>query len=239
MLTLFLRSIILYLLVFFVIRLMGKREVSELQPFDLVVTLLIADLASVPAANTGIPMFYGVVPILTLFLLQRLVAFLALKSESMRHIICGNPVVLISNGVLQEQCLRESNYTVFDLAEQLRSKSVFSFSDVAYAILETSGELSVLLKGERQQPTIADFSLPVPTAIPANLLLLDGKTHASSLNSSGHGERWLHTQLEKLGSGDLKRYLFVQLDPDGTLHAQTTQKYGTKLLQLKTRNGAQ
>ena len=100
MLVLFCRVIILYFLVFFVIRLTGKRQISELQPFDLCITLLIADMASVPATNTGVPLLYGIVPIVTLFLVQQLISFLSLKSESIRKAVCGQPLLLISREAL-------------------------------------------------------------------------------------------------------------------------------------------
>ena len=102
MLVLFYRVIILYFLVFFVIRLTGKRQISELQPFDLCITLLIADMASVAATNTGVPLLYGIVPIVTLFLVQQLISFLSLKSESIRKAVCSQPLLLISRGVVQE-----------------------------------------------------------------------------------------------------------------------------------------
>ncbi|MBQ6692991.1 MAG: DUF421 domain-containing protein, partial [Clostridia bacterium] len=160
MLVLFLRVVLLYLLVFVALRLTGKRQLSDLQPFDLVITLLIAELALEPATNTGVPLFYGIVPILTLFLLQNLVAYLSLKSEGVRKIACGQSIVLISKGVVEEAALRSARYTLSDLMEQLRSKDVFSVDEVAYAILETNGELSVLLKGAKQKPTCELLHIP-------------------------------------------------------------------------------
>ena len=136
MLVLFCRVIILYFLVFFVIRLTGKRQISELQPFDLCITLLIADMASVAATNTGVPLLYGIVPIVTLFLVQQLISFLSLKRESIRKAVCGQPLLLISRGVVQEKALKSARYTITDLTEQLRVKDVFTLSNVEYAILD-------------------------------------------------------------------------------------------------------
>ena len=181
MLILFVRVIVLYLLVFFVIRLTGKRQISELQPFDLVVTLLIADLASEPASNTGVPLIYGIVPILALFLLQQCISYLSLKSEGVRKLVCGQSVVLVSRGVVQEVALRGSRYTLSDLMEQLRSKDVFELADVEYAILETNGELSVLLKGEKQTPTYEVLHLAPPKARPPFMLVQDGEIHHEAL----------------------------------------------------------
>lgn len=183
MLVLFCRVIILYFLVFFVIRLTGKRQISELQPFDLCITLLIADMASVAATNTGVPLLYGIVPIVTLFLVQQLISFLSLKSESIRKAVCGQPLLLISRGVVQEKALKSARYTITDLTEQLRGKDVFTLSNVEYAILETNGELSVLLKGPMQQPTYRDFAMPSPDAAPALMLIQDGAMHPDTLRA--------------------------------------------------------
>lgn len=220
MLILFARTAILYALIFLTIRLTGKRQISDLQPFDLIATLLVAELASEPAANTNVPLLYGVVPILTLFLLQRAVAYLALKSERARTAICGTPLILIRNGLLQLDAMRGARYTVNDLLEQLRSKDIFDFSDVSYAILETNGALSVLLKGEKQAPTCEALSLPPGTDKPPYVLILDGKLHPKALRQAGYEEGWLRTQLARLGDEKPDAYLFALLARD-TLLVQT------------------
>lgn len=220
MLILFVRTAILYGLVFLIIRLTGKRQVSDLQPFDLIVTLLIADLASEPAADTGIPLLYGVVPIVALFLVQRVVAYLALKSERARTLICGTPLILIKNGLLQTEAMRGARYTVNDLLEQLRSKDIFDLADVSYAILETNGSLSVLLKGDKQQPTYAALSLPPGVDMPPFVLVLDGKLHPQALRQAGYAEKWLRAQLARLGDEKPEAYLFVLLS-QSTLYVQT------------------
>lgn len=144
MLILFLRAALMYALVFTVLRLTGKRQIADLQPFDLLITLMIADLASCAIADTGIPLTYSVVPILALYLVQQLVNWICLKSSRLRRALCGNPLLLIADGVLQEDVMRAANYTVVDLLDQLRAKDVFDLSNVSYAILETNGSLSVL-----------------------------------------------------------------------------------------------
>ena len=142
MLTLFYRAIIIYLLVFVVIRLSGKRQLSQLQPFDLVMTLLIADLASEPAADPRIPLYYGVVPIAAIFIMQKVIALIAIKSEAIRSLACGKPLMVISGGHVCEETMRKARYSVQDLLEHLRTMSVFNISEVQYAILETGGSLS-------------------------------------------------------------------------------------------------
>ncbi|MEG1547236.1 MAG: DUF421 domain-containing protein [Clostridia bacterium] len=237
MFILFLRAIILYLLVFCIIRLTGKRQISDLQPFDLIVTLLIADLASEPAANTGIPLMYGIVPILALFLVQQLMAFMSLKSQKLRSIICGEPMVVISRGVVVEHALRVSRYTLGDLMEQLRGKDVFELSYVEFAVLETNGDLSVLLKGEKQTPSYSALRIPAPTAEPPYLLVQDGKIQHTSMLQCGKSEKWLTDQLARC-SVSYSAVLFAFLSIDGTLHVQTMQKAGGKVHHLAIKEGA-
>ena len=208
MATLFLRTIIIYAVVFAVVRLMGKRQLSDMQPFDLVVTLLIADIASVPISDVGIPLLYGIVPLLAIFLVHRLVSFLALKSDRARTLVCGSPVVVISKGVVQEDALKAANYTLADMLEQLRVKDVFSVSEVEYGILETNGSLSVLKKEEGRSPR------------PSVMLVVDGKVRKRALGSLGLDGRWLKKRLNSLGFSSPKELLFACLDDDGTLHAQ-------------------
>lgn len=220
MLILFTRAVILYALVFLVIRLTGKRQVSDLQPFDLVMTLLIADLASDPAADMSTPLLYGVVPILALFLLQRLVAYVSLKSKRMRTLICGTPLILVKNGIIQRKAMEGARYTLNDLFEQLRSKDVFNISDVSYAILETNGSLSILLNGEKQQPGFGDMGLPAPCEVPPYVLILEGRLHPNALRQSGYDEKWLGRQLGRIGSAEVKDYLYALLSAD-KLYVQT------------------
>ncbi len=228
MLVLFVRVLILYLLIFFVLRVTGKRQLGELQPFDLVMTLLIADLASVPASNTGEPLAYGVVPILALFLLQQLVSYLSLKSDGVRKLVCGQSVLLIARGVVQEEALRASRYTLNDLMEQLRSKDAFNISDVEFAILETNGDVSVLLKGAQQQPTYRALCLPPPKAVPPYMLVQDGKLSLEELRKSGRNEIWLKKKLALAGCREYRDAFFAFLDCDGALHVQTTAKRGAR-----------
>lgn len=216
--TLFLRTIIVYTLVFTVLRLMGKRQISDMQPFDLVITLLIADVAAVPVSDSAIPLMYGVIPILSLFVLHRTVAHIALKSDRVRRLVCGKPVIIIAKGVIMEDAMRAANYNLADLTEQLRLKDVFSFSQVEYGILETNGSLSVLLKAEQPE---------FKTVRPSILIVSDGKKTVSSLSFLGYDERWLDRKLEKPGI-KVKDCLFIALEPDGKLHVQEKQRGRSK-----------
>lgn len=222
--TLFIRTIVVYLLVFTVIRLMGKRQISDMQPFDLVITLLIADLAAVPISDAAIPLLYGVIPILALFILHRIVAYFALKSERIRSLVCGKPLVVIAKGQVMEDVMRAASYTLNDLIEQLRIKDVFSISQVEYAILETNGSLSVLMKSQFQQPTAGQLNVELVKAAPAYLLVMDGKMHDNALIEAGIDKRRLQKLLKDIGYRSEKDCLFVSMDSDGLLHIQGKQK---------------
>lgn len=212
---------------------MGKRQLADMQPFDLAVTLLIADLAAVPVSDPSVPLLYGIIPIIGMFILQRLVSYAVLKSEGMRKLVCGNPLVIISGGLVREDVMHAANYTLNDLSEQLRVKNVFSFSKVEYAILETNGSLSVLLKGPFQQPTNEGLKLESECARPALLLITDGHLHLDVLEAVGLEEKGFMNILRGMGYKSVKECLFASLDADGMLQVQdkqrpfrkTTQKY--------------
>ena len=231
MLILFIRSIFLYILVFAVIRLTGKRQLSDLQPFDLITTLLIADLASMPASDTGMPLAYGIVPILTLFLVQMGVAWLSMKWEGFRYVMCGRPLLMIAKGQVQENSLRDARYTLNDLMEQLRTAGTFSIADVEYAILETNGELSVLLKGPKQQVTYEAMSLEPPEAAPPFMVVQDGKVHKFALKQAGYDEKWLNSKLPAAGVKDAGQLLFAFVS-ENTLHMQVKARWGGRVVLL-------
>lgn len=234
MLILFLRACLLYVLVFAVLRLTGKRQVSDLQPFDLLMTLMIADLASCAIADTSIPLVYSVVPIFALYLMQTLITYVCLKSASARRIVCGNPVVLVADGVLQEESMRRANYTVTDLMDQLRAKDVFDIGNVAYAILETNGTMSILQRGECQTPTLRDLGLPPEEARLSHMLVLDGELCMSTVRACGLTGEWVRDRLAGMGAGAVKDVFYLSLSPDGTLRAQTRARSGSRVLTQAT-----
>ncbi len=138
MLITFLRSIVLYVIILIVMRLMGKREIGQLQPFELVIAILIADLASIPMAEIGIPLENGIIPILGLLVMHLVISVINMKSIRAREIICGKPRILIYRGKINEEALRRERFTLSELEERLRGNNIISLGDVEYAILETS-----------------------------------------------------------------------------------------------------
>lgn len=234
MLILFLRATILYVLVFAVLRLTGKRQVSDLQPFDLLITLMIADLASCAIADTSIPLVYSVVPIFALYLMQSLITYVCLKSAGVRRLVCGNPVVLVADGVLLEDAMRRANYAIIDLMDQLRAKDVFDIRNVAYAILETNGSMSILQTGECQTPSLEDLGLPPAPARLSHMLALDGRLCPDTIRACGLREDWVRKKLQDMGVRAVRDTFYLSLSPDGLLRAQTTARAGARVLTLQT-----
>ncbi len=229
MLTLFLRAVFLDLFVLLILRLTGKRQVSDLQPYDLLMTLIIADLASTAITDTDIPLLYSVVPILALYLVQQMIAKLCLKFSPVRRLVCGTPQILILDGVLQEKIMRRTNYTVRDLLDSLRSHDVFDVGEVAYAILETNGTVSVLEKAAFQQPNKTDLNLEPGSAALSHLLILEGKIQKSGLNTLHLTRKHVETMLKKNGLA-LRNVFFAQMNGDGELHVQLDRRNGSRVM---------
>lgn len=229
MLTLFLRAVFLDLFVLLVLRLTGKRQVSDLQPYDLLMTLIIADLASTAIADTDIPLLYSIVPILALYLVQQALAKLCLKSSAIRRLVCGTPQILILDGVLQEKIMRRTNYTVRDLLDSLRSKDIFDVGEVAYAILETNGTVSVLEKAAFQQPNKRELGLEPGSAALSHLLILEGKIQRSGLETLHLTQKDVETMLKNHGLS-LENIFFAQMNGDGELHVQLNRKNQSRVM---------
>ena len=139
----YLRTVILYSVLILVIRLMGKRQIGQMEPAEFVVTMLVANLAAIPMEDGGIPLFYGLVPILTVLGMELIFSYLSLKSLTFRRLLCGKPVILIENGNIMQANLRKTRVTLDELTGHLREKDVLDLKMVQYAILETNGNLSV------------------------------------------------------------------------------------------------
>lgn len=183
MISTIIRTIILYIVVTFAIRLMGKRQIGDMQPNELVVTLLISEIAAIPLQDNEQPVLVGVAAILVLIFLEIVISVLSMKSFFVRKILNGKSVVIIKNGTIDQQAMRDVRMTVIDLIELLRSKDVFNVSDVAFAVLEVNGNLSILLKKDAQTVTtndlnlkLTDDSLPLP-------VISDGKIIYESLTA--------------------------------------------------------
>lgn len=179
-----LRTILLYIIIIIAVRMMGKRQISELQTSELVITLLMSNIASIPMQDTDQSMLSGVVPILVLMACEVLLSFLMLKRAGIRRLICGKPVIVIDNGKIDQKAMKKLRLSTEDLTEQLRQKDVFDISEAAYAILETNGNLSVLKKQDNSsgQTGKSDKELSVT-------VISDGEISSSSLKLCGMKEQ--------------------------------------------------
>ena len=175
MLITFIRSILLYIIVLIVMRLMGKREIGQLQPFELAISIMIADLASTPMADAGIPITNGIIPILALLVMHLVISMINIKSIKARAILCGKPSILIYRGRIDEKMLKKERFTVNELEERLRGNNVVNIGDVEYAILETSGQITVIQKPEKKNVTVEDLNLKPEYEGMAYDLVMDGK----------------------------------------------------------------
>ena len=194
---------------------MGKRQVGQLQPSELVVALIIADLAAVPMSEVGIPLINGIIPIITLFIMEELLSYISMKSERARGLISGKPSILIERGTIIEDELRRIRYNINDLLEQLRLKNFSNVEDVSYAILETSGQLSVIPKEEKKPVTLKDMNLIAKTGHLPVTVIIDGRIISDNLYKIGLSNNWLADQLRKNSIKSSEDVFFAYLNPEG------------------------
>lgn len=221
---LFYRTAFLYFAVLVAIRIMGKREVGQLSAFDLVVAIMIAELAAMSIENIDMPLHEGIIPIFTLVALEILLSFVSLKSHTLRGVVDGSPSILIANGKILEKELRRQRYNVSDLLGQLREKDVPNIADVQYAVLETSGELSVLLKPEKRPVTPQDLGIPTKYEGMPTPLIFDGHIHVKNLHGLHLDEKWLLNEIKKQGIERIQDVLYASLDTTGQLYISEKDK---------------
>ena len=224
MLIIFFRAIILYIFVLIVMRLMGKREIGQLQPFELAISIMIADLSTVPMADTGIPIFNGIIPILGLLLMHLIISVLNLKSLKAREIICGKPRILIYRGRIDEKALKKERFTINELQERLRGNNVINIGDVEYAILETSGQVTVIQKPEKRNTIPEDFNIIPPYEGISYDLVVDGKVMKDNLDILGKNYQWLEKELSKMNIKP-EEALVATIDGNGKIFCQKKEKF--------------
>jgi len=220
------RTSILFGLVVVFFRIMGKRQIGQLQPYELAIVIMISELAAIPMENTGVPIMSGLIPIFVIITAQVALSYISMKSEKARGVICGKPSILIENGKIVEQEMRSQRYNINDLLEQLRSKNVASLADVEYAILETNGQLSVILKSQKRPVTPEDLNLTTNYEGLPTTLIIDGFIFHDNLRKINLDVRWLQTELGKFGINDLKKVLFSYIDTQGRLFYQERTEPG-------------
>ena len=219
MLIIFFRAIILYIIVLIVMRIMGKREIGQLQPFELAISIMIADLAATPMAETGIPISNGIIPILGLLVMHLVISTLNIKSTKAREILCGKPSILINKGKIDETVLRKERFTINELEERLRDNNIFNIGDVEYAILETSGQVTVIPKPAKRNTIPADFNIEPKYEGISYDLVVDGRVMYKNLDKIGKNYVWLEKQTEKFGIKP-EQALIVTIDGDNQFFCQ-------------------
>lgn len=229
-LTMFFRAAILYLVIILIVRSMGKRQIGEMQPYELVITIMIADLASTPMASSSIPLLHGLMPIAALVLLQSLLTLVTLKSDRLRSLINGRASILVRNGVVDESEMRRQAITLSELMEEARIAGAPSLSQIGIAVIEVSGDLSVYPISQQRPLTPADMRIPTAYEGLTLSLILDGRIQKTSLNTAMLDAQWLDAKLSEMGLA--ARDVFVcTLDTQGVLCAQ--KKGSSKLAFLQ------
>lgn len=215
------RTLILYAVVIVSLRIMGKRQLGELQPSELVVAIMISDLASVPMQSVEIPILSGVVPVLTLLVAEVVTSQLSLKSRAARKFLSGEPSIVIYNGQVSEKEMRRLRFNINDLMEELRLNNCHNISDVEVAVIETSGKLSVIPKDTARPATVEDITSGEirQDGLPC-LLIMDGELNSYELKRSGKDEKWLEKELKRQKAGNIRDVFIASLDAQGELFVQ-------------------
>ena len=190
------RTIVLYVILIAVIRLMGKRQIGEMEPSEFVVTMLVANLAAIPMQDSGIPLYSGLVPILTVLAVELVLATLSLRSIKLRKLLCGKPVILIENGNILQENMRKTRLTMDELTGHLRQKDILDLKAVQYAILETNGELSVFPYPKERPASAKEAGIPTKRQYFPLTIVSDGVLLQENLEKAGKNRNWLDKVLQ-------------------------------------------
>lgn len=210
MLISFIRTIITYILVLIAVRIMGKRQVGQLEPGELVVTLMISDLATIPLSHVSIPLLHGIVPIFTLIIAEATISFFDLKSRKFRKFMSGMPIVIIKDGKVCEKEMEKLRFNFDDLLEMLRMQGNTDINEIKYAILETSGNLSIIPKTRTKTEEVNYLGIPF-------MFIYDGDISEKALNLYGKNDEWLKKQLK---GNDVSKILYAGVDENGKFYFQ-------------------
>ena len=219
MATIFIKTIIISLFVLLAVRLMGKREIGQLQPVELVVIIIIADVASTPMEEVGTPILQGIIPIFALVVGQLILSYLNIKSVFFHKLISGKASVLISKGKINEENLKKQRYTIDGLIEQMRVTGYADIKDVEYAILETSGQISVIPKQDKNNVTVGDMNIKTEYVGYPRIIIMDGVLYKNNLKILGYDDVWLKKKLEANNSNVEDTFLLTS-DESGKTYFQ-------------------
>lgn len=223
------RSVILYILVVFSVRLMGKRQLGELQPSELVITILISNIATLPLEDPDIPVITGITPILSLVCYEVIVSYLILRMPRLRKVISGSPKIIISHGKINRNVMRELRFSVDDLMTALRGRDIFDISEVQFAIVETTGSISVMKKPQSDVPTREDLNIPAENADPPQVVVSDGEIMPVALKSLGFNEQFVKNASKKSGVKISDIFIMTADDSGNCFIAQKSDKAPIKI----------
>lgn len=222
--TLFIRTVVLYLCVVVSMRIMGKRQLGELQPSEFVVALMISELASIPISENDVPLLHGIIPIIALVLLELLFSVLVIKSEFMRRLITGSPIQIIKDGKLLMKRLARLRICIDDVMEQLRLAGYSSISEIDSAIIETNGQLSVVPKESERPVVCSDLNLSPPQTHVPHTVISDGVLRKNNLKGAGISEKWLKKKLARYNITDYSQVAFLSVTDEKELCLQISEK---------------
>lgn len=215
--TVMIRAVILYILIIFAVRLMGKRQLGELQPSELVVTILVSNIATLPLEDTDIPLIVGITPILILVSFEVVMSKLSMSFPCVRRLVSGSPKIVIRGGKLDPDVVKELRFSVDDLMAALRGKDVFDISEVQFAIVETTGGLSVMKKQTEDDPTRSDMGLSPEDSDPPQIVAADGNILRSAANAVGLDEKKIEAVLKSCGA-ELSHVFLMTADESGSCY---------------------
>ena len=218
------RTIFLYIILIITVRIMGKRQVGELEPAELVVVFLLSELASIPMQDMNLPLMSSIVPIATLISLEILISVLTLKSRFLRRVFQGKPAILINKGVLDEKEMKRQCYNLDELLEQIRQEGYSDIREVEYAILENSGKISVIPSARGKALTAQDLGMKGSPGIMPYLVIADGKIAKNGLELTGTSEKQLMKKLGEKGVKKVEEVFFALIDSQGELYFQRREK---------------
>ena len=216
----FIRTALLYFLVIFVVRLMGKRQIGELQPYELVITIMISDLASLPMQYSRLPLILGIIPIVTLLIINIIITEIQQHSVTFRKLIDGTPCVLVSNGKLNLSMIKKQRLTVDDILEEIRSGGYLDIEEIQYAILENNGKVSIIPKSSCDTVTKHDLNINVKDPKMPILLYVDGKINKRALHILKKDVSWLDKKLKEIKAPKKEDLFLIMIDSNEEIFYQ-------------------
>ena len=199
MLTIFIRTVLIYVLLTIIMRVMGKRQLGELDVSELVITILLSEIASLPITNPERSLTDAIIPIVTLAALEILTSALILASPKLKNLLSSKPSVLIAHGIVDKKAMRKVRISIEDLVSQIRQNGIFELDEVDYAILEENGKMSIIPKSKNRQPDMEDLNITVADSGVMHIIISDGKISSHGLRLIAKDEKWVTKQLSKRG----------------------------------------